>query len=597
MHGRAFVDHDYVMIRYCRVSDHSATRTLDSRDSDKTGGAGQPRAGSELGTALTEQNAPSAGRRASAFRYLPGRWQLQRQAGLLAARTGAFAVRLGSECTPRAVWQRHRLFAIALVLALIPRILAALAIRPAQMTSDSFLYMREAVTGKLSELRPGGYPFFLTLFRGFPHALLAVTTVQHLMGLAVAVIVYGLLRYWGLPGWGACLLALPTLFDGREISLETYILPDTVFCLVVVLATALLLSRRTPRPWQCIAAALLLAYAAVLRGNGLPLALVAAVFLLLRRVGWKALAASALVFAIPLGGYALAFHSQYHRYNLTESDGLFLWSRTTSFASCATMKVPADLVPLCPNTETPTVPVDHATWSLHALLAGPTPTAYLWAPDAFWRTDKYPGFNAYNNSLAMQFAERAIVADPPGYARAVSANVLETFLTTDRSVGGYYMTFIHGARIPFLPDYYAQWVRRYAGTGNTRDVQPYFYLLMLYQQPVFFPGLLFLAIVAAGLFFVAKDWRRRGGVQLLPWGMAAMSILSPALLTQSLYRYVIVAVPLSCLALGLGIAAARQRQAGPAQAKPKPALVATAVAGPARALTTTAPGGPAGGQR
>ena len=70
---------------------------------------------------------------------------------MLAARTGAFAARLGSECAPRAVWQRHRLFAIALVLALIPRILAALAIRPAQMTSDSFLYMREAVTGKLSD--------------------------------------------------------------------------------------------------------------------------------------------------------------------------------------------------------------------------------------------------------------------------------------------------------------------------------------------------------------------------------------------------------------------------------------------------------------
>ena len=35
-----------------------------------------------------------------------------------------------------------------------------------------------------------------------------------------------------------------------------------------------------------------------------------------------------------------------------------------------------------------------------------------------------------------------------------------------------------------------------------------------------------------------------------------MSVLSPALLTQSLYRYAIVAVPLSCLALGLGVAAA-----------------------------------------
>ena len=535
------------------------------------------------GNSLTEQKAPSARGRVSGLRYLRLRQQFRQRAAELVTVAGAQAARLGSECTPRALWQRHRLFSVLLVLALIPRILAALAVRPAQMTSDSFLYMREAVTGKLSEIRPGGYPFFLTLFRGLPHTLLAVTTVQHLMGLLVAAIVYGLLRYRGLPGWGACLLVLPTLFDVREISLETYILPDTLFCLVVVLATAVLLSRRTPRPWQCAAAGLLLAYAAILRGNGLPLAIVAAAFLLIRRVGWKALAAAGLIFVIPLASYALAFDARYHHFGLTESDGLFLWSRTTSFADCTTMKVPADLVPLCPNTETPTVPVDRARWSVHALLDGPTPTAYLWAPDVFWRTDARPGFNTYNNKLALRFAEHAIAADPAGYARAVTTNVLETFLTTDRRTGGYQMTFIHGARIPSLPHYYARWAQRYAGTGNTRDVQPYFYLLMLYQQPVVFTGLLFLSVLLAGLFFVLRDWRRRGGAQLLPWSMAAMSILSPAILTQSLYRYVIVAVPLSCLGLGLGIAAARGRAAAPAPPSARPA----------RPLASAAPGGPA----
>ena len=62
-----------------------------------------------------------------------------------------------------------------------------------------------------------------------------------------------------------------------------------------------------------------------------------------------------------------------------------------------------------------------------------------------------------------------------------------------------------------------------------------------------------------------------------------MSILSPAILTQSLYRYVIVAVPLSCLGLGLGIAAARGRAAAPAPPS----------ASPARPLASAAPGGPA----
>ena len=83
------------------------------------------------------------------------------------------------------------------------------------------------------------------------------------MGIAIAVIVYGLLRYWGLPGWGATLAALPILFDAREIALESYILPDTLFCLVIVVAVALLLTRRhAAAAGSARLAGLLLAYAA-----------------------------------------------------------------------------------------------------------------------------------------------------------------------------------------------------------------------------------------------------------------------------------------------------------------------------------------------
>jgi hypothetical protein len=53
---------------------------------------------------------------------------------------------------------------------------------------------------------------------------------------------------------------------------------------------------------------------------------------------------------------------------------------------------------------------------------------------------------------------------------------------------------------------------------------------------------------------VLRNWRRWGGIQGLPWALAAVSIVSPALLTQSLYRYAIVAIPLACLAAGLNFA-------------------------------------------
>ncbi len=202
---------------------------------------------------------------------------------LIPARAAASAVSL------RALWRDHRLFTILALLSLLPRILATISFRPALLTADSFLYMKDAVNSTLGVIRPSGYSFFLRVLEPF-HSLLLVTTIQHLMGIAIAVIVYGLLRYHGLPGWGAALAAAPTLFDTRQIALESYILPDTVYCLVIMLAVAVLLTRRTPRPWQCVAAGLLLAYASVLRGNGLPLVFVALAFMLARRVGWRALA-------------------------------------------------------------------------------------------------------------------------------------------------------------------------------------------------------------------------------------------------------------------------------------------------------------------
>ena len=141
------------------------------------------------------------------------------------------------------LWRDHRLITIAVTLSLLPRILAVLAFRPAQFTPDSFSYMAEGAHPGLSQWHPAGYPVFLWLLMPF-HALLLVTTVQHLMGIATAVAVYALLRRWDLPGWGATLAACPVLFDSRQITLESSILPDVLYGLLLVAAVAVLLTRR-----------------------------------------------------------------------------------------------------------------------------------------------------------------------------------------------------------------------------------------------------------------------------------------------------------------------------------------------------------------
>jgi hypothetical protein len=525
------------------LTEMKATPEQGSQANPATATVGTPRPDSEQHGQQPAAGGQAAGKRPAAIR--------------------ALAIRVGAQLRPSSLWREHRVFTIAFSLALLPRILEMIAFRPALLTADSFVYMQEAITHKLGTIRPYGYPFFLAIFAHLPHVLTVIVTLQHLMGLGIAVIVYALLRYWGLPGWGATLAALPTLLDTRAIALESYLLPDTLFTLVLMVIVALLITRRTPVMWQCVAAALLLAYASVLRGNGIVLVVVVAAFLVIRKVGWRALTASAAALVVPLLGYAAVYHSQHGEFGLTSSDGIFLWSRTTSFANCAIIKPPAELRPLCPNAARPTsVPPNSPAFSISNELVQNTPSDYLWASDAWWRTAAKPGFTGHNNSLAMSFALRAIESQPLSYLRVAGRDVLLTFIATDRPQDQADMYLTPSPRIPRLPSYYASYEHAYAGTTeNTHAVYPFANLMFDYQQPVYFPGVLFLAVVLVGLAGVLRDWRRWGGIQLLPWGLAAVSLLSPALLTQSLYRYAITAIPLACLAAGLSFMRLRGRAA------------------------------------
>ena len=168
---------------------------------------------------------------------------------------------VGASLTPAALWRNHRLFTIAACVSVIPRVIAALGFKPALLIQDSFSYMKQSVQLlPLSELRPAGYPLVLHLLQPF-HSLLLVTTVQHLMGIALGVIIYAVLRWRGLPAWGAVLAAAPTLFDSRQIWLESSILPDTLFTLVLMIAVAILVVWPRPAIWQAVVVGLLVSWA------------------------------------------------------------------------------------------------------------------------------------------------------------------------------------------------------------------------------------------------------------------------------------------------------------------------------------------------
>ena len=137
------------------------------------------------------------------------------------------------------------------------------------------------------------------------------------------------------------------------------------------------------------------------------------------------------------------------------------------------------------------------------------------------------------------------------------------FLGNDRPQTHQTMSFTIQPHIPVLPSYYVTDIRgTRAITSNTHPVQPYAYFMFLYQLPVYFPGVVFLLVMMTGLAGVVRNWRRWGGPQALPWALAAVSIVIPALVTQSLYRYTMVAIPLACVAAGLAFARGGRRAGG-----------------------------------
>ena len=495
----------------------------------------------------------SAPERRRSWRLWPP--EISWDAAPLAARARGARGRL----TPAALWRNHRLFTIAACLSVIPRVIAALGFSPALLIQDSFSYMAEGVhLTPLYQLRPEGYPLLLKVLEPF-HSLLLVTTLQHLMGIALAVIIYAVLRRCGLPAWGATLAAVPTLFDSRQIWLESSILPDTLFTFVLMIAVAILIVRPRPAIWQAAIVGLLVAWASIIRGNGAPVFVIILIFLLIQRVGWRVLTACLAAFAVPLAGYALVFYSEHGQLNITNSSGLFLWSRTMSFANCSIIKPPADLRALCPDAQ-PDHPTSPAPpWSVSALLNERTPADYLWAAGAWFRVDKDPGVNAHNNKLAMTFAEKAIEAQPADYLKAVGEGVFLTFFATDRSEAYLSDHFTVAPHVATLAPYMKHDEARYAHTtANTHVVQPWAFFMFLYQLPVWFPGWFFFAVVVAGLILLIARWRRGWGKYAgLAWTVAMVNLVVPIAAHELDYRYALSAVPFACLALGLTLAPKR----------------------------------------
>jgi hypothetical protein len=449
--------------------------------------------------------------------------------------------------------RRHWLFGLVLLAALVLRILTALAFRPIMwFGGDSASYLATGLRLIPDPARVGGYGFMLWILRPL-HSFALVAAVQHLMGLAMGVLIYLLARRFGLPAWAATLATVPVLFDAYELQLEADALPDVPFALLVVIALYLLL--RSPgerRPARTTAAAFLLGVSALLWPVGLVLLgvllAVLLIALLIRRAGLVTVLAALLAGALPVAAYSAWFSIHRHQFSLTRSDGVYLWSRTMSFADCAVIRPPAAERPLCPP------PGPRIAASL-----------YIWNANSPVLAMPSGRFSARTNHLALRFALRAIAAQPGGYAAAVGHDFALSFfwdrpVHPDAAIVDRYQ-FADAATAWVPPTLWTPGGGTLAGDqaaynngrpAPTRVVQPYASWLVTYQQYVYLRGTLLGVILLAGL--AGMVIRRRVSGPGLPWAFAVTILLVPPLIADFDLRYLVPAVPVACLAAALAFA-------------------------------------------
>jgi len=441
-------------------------------------------------------------------------------------------------------WSGHRLFVIVLIPAGLLRVDAELGYRWQAWFNDSFEYLSHTIYFQLDPVRVSGYSIGLKILQPF-HSYALITILQHLMGMAVAVMVYALARHrFSVPAWLATLAAVPVLYDGFEIELEHLILGDAAFLFLLTAAMTLLLwDPSGPSLRGCTAVGLLLGIADCVRSVAVPLLLVFAVYMIIRRFGWRKVATTIVACLIPVFGYAAVFDLEHGQFAMEDASGVFLYARVMTFAQCSRMRVPADELWLCDTTPPARRPIAQD---------------YIWTAQSPLDRLSSPTFSPVPDSLAENFAIRAIKAQPLDYARAVFHDTWRVF-DWKRQVfpnAQTYDEYEFLARAPPIPTWdharlgrYKSYAAAYVqGNPETQVVSPYAAIIRYYQEYVWLPGTIYGLILLAGLGGIAAAWRRLGGEALLPWAISLALIVVPAATAEFDYRYVLPAVPFACLA-------------------------------------------------
>jgi hypothetical protein len=429
-----------------------------------------------------------------------------------------------------------------LAIALVLRVAAGVAYRPALMWDDSWEYVsmawHAAPLPDFAPDHPSGYPAILWVLSVFGHHLWLIAVVQHLAGLAVGLLAYWLLRRLGVGRALATAGAAVVLLDGYAIALEQYVLSETFFGLAMVGCAAAAIRARsadTPSAGWWVLSGGLLAGAATIRSAALFAVPVWIVFLLVSRPGLRRASLSVAALALPLLAYCALHAADGLGFGMTQAGGWLLYGRVGAIVDCPKMHLTAQTAPLCRYPAPP----------------GPdfgSPGDYIFSPKSpavILYTDLYTD-PPRSNPVLKRFALEAIRANPGGYAKAVADDFLAYF---DPAGGGMVSADWLPARgqddgvdadtkATYLSQYRRQWHTPYRLIRG--------YVLRVHTPRWLIGGFLFAACVEL-LLALGPRLRRRlpraAEVGLLA-GMATATLLGAALTAQMEVRYLVPVVAL-----------------------------------------------------
>ena len=462
-----------------------------------------------------------------------------------------------------ALLRRHWLAGVLLAAGLVLRVLAQFAYRPVLFYIDTSRYLYNDAPG----MDPVGYKGPLRAILAVAN-LDAVAAVQHLLGLAMAVVLYVLLLRRGCPRWLAALAMAPLLLDAYQIQIEQTLMPDTWFEALIVAGLAILLWRPAPG-WRAVAAGgLVLGTSAIFAQVGEALLPAAVLYLLVLGGGWRRFlgraAALCVAFALPILAYSTVNELATGNFFLSHTGVTSAYGRLAAAADCATLRLPPDEQKMCPTRHQQALGPDFLDFGLRSPIA----PYYSGLP-----RDRV-------NSLIVDFNHRVLTQQPLRVLRAYLRDVVRPFaLTRDGSPG---VTAIgrwqFQTSYPYYPPHASRQVidssvARYGG-GLPAVWAPAAAFLRGYQlHGGYTPGPLFALCVLAGLAGSASLLvRSRAGpgardpaLACLLMFASGVAVLLISDVFEFSWRYLLPAlvtlVPAGALGISIVIRAARARHA------------------------------------